>query len=129
MRAAHFVALEGYDHVAHVLVGRGGSVDTADEHGQTPLHFAVQRQDISVWFELGADIEAVDINDRTPLYWAVMRGFEAVVRQPYKYLIARGLVKHGANVNALDSKGNTVLHFASRDGRTSTAGMLIENGA
>jgi hypothetical protein len=46
-------------------------------HGQTPLHFAIARDQINLLdplIELGADVDAADGNGQTPLEFALLRG-------------------------------------------------------
>jgi hypothetical protein len=46
-------------------------------HGQTPLHFAIARNQIDLvdpLIELGADVDATDGNDQTALEFAMLRG-------------------------------------------------------
>ena len=54
------------------------------EHGQTAVHFAINRQRhdiLAVLIELGADLEGKDLSGRTPLEAAMLRGDAEAMRR------------------------------------------------
>jgi hypothetical protein len=54
------------------------------EHGQTPLHFAINRKRydiLDLLIELGADLEAEDMSGRTALAVAMLRGDREAMRR------------------------------------------------
>jgi ankyrin repeat protein/uncharacterized glyoxalase superfamily protein PhnB len=54
------------------------------EHGQTPLHFAINRRRhdiLALLIELGADLEARDLSGRTALETAMLRGDKEAMRR------------------------------------------------
>jgi ankyrin repeat protein len=59
----------------------------------------------------------------TPLHWA-SRDF-----WPEDFLVAKNLLKYGADVNAVTKKGHTPLYVALTWGRKRTGALLLEHGA
>jgi len=65
-----------------LLVDEGADVNSRNEKGQTPLHFAVLFDHIEkaeLLINAGADVNAKDKSDRTPLDIAVDRGYTEIV--------------------------------------------------
>ncbi len=88
----------------------GGNVNSQDEPGCTPLHWAVNedfkgshRDMVELLIANGADVNAVDDIQTTPLHLA-----------SYKET-AEILINAGANVNAQDHEGRTLLFAAARN--------------
>jgi ankyrin repeat protein len=93
------------------LLSVGADVNTKDNHGTAPLHWASIKGHVQVVVDLlehGADIEAKDNNSYTPLHWACYNshGHVAVVNE---------LLSRGANTEAKINIGHTPLHCASED--------------
>ena len=109
--------------VVKLFVAAGMSVNTANEHGFTALHWAAFGGRLAVMEYLvgqGADLEARDDGGNTALHDAARGGRLAVV----KYL-----VENGASLTARTNEGNTALHWAARYGHLSVVKYLVENGA
>eukprot|EP00388_Colpodella_angusta_P045524 GDKK01066450.1.p1 GENE.GDKK01066450.1~~GDKK01066450.1.p1 ORF type:complete len:287 (-),score=15.60 GDKK01066450.1:285-1145(-) len=98
------------DHVMKVLLTKGVDAKAKDKDGRTPLHVAVCRElvdSIGYLMDNGANSEAGE-NWRklTPIH--LSQGKPKVVS---------ALVAKGANINATDNKGDTLLHIiAEYDG-------------
>ncbi|CAN0548829.1 unnamed protein product, partial [Ectocarpus sp. 12 AP-2014] len=124
-------------------VGGNFDVDSEDGWGDTMLHVASRygkRRIVELLLDRGACTDVRDNNDYTPFVRAVMRhrfgammaflnsGVDLTFRHgtydttvvhlaaqssSFDTRILRTLLKHGADVNALDSKKQTALHFAT----------------
>ncbi len=107
----------------YAFVADGVDINTADEDGRTPLHWAAdnaQAETAQQLLALGANVNARDHAGRTPLHYAARAGQSAIVEQ---------LLAHGASINAADVRGNTALHLAASRARPAVAGLLIAAGA
>lgn len=93
------------DELVGWLVEQGADINAPDKHQHTPLHrhAGIGAKNIRLLLELGANIEAVDSDLDTPLHAAAMWHKPQVVRE---------LVRHGANVHALNDRKYTPLALA-----------------
>jgi ankyrin repeat protein len=82
------------------LFDAGAAVDTRDNRGETPLHWAIQgghKQIVEWLLDHGADIHARDIEGHTPLHTAVIRfGGSGIDKKALVEL----LLRRGANLTA-----------------------------
>lgn len=88
----------------------GLRIDHVDEDGRTSLHYAVtndffHQSPMLVNLSDNPMINVADNGGITPLHLAVSLG---------NLKITELLLKHGANVNAANSQGDTVLHYATQ---------------
>lgn len=86
------------------------TVNTADESGQTALHFAADRghaEIVQTLLEAGANANAADLEGISVLQAAVIAGHSKV---------AAILLKYGANPNQVDMDGDSPISCARDDG-------------
>jgi ankyrin repeat protein len=122
----------GHIRVAELLCQHGAVLDVQGREDRAPLHIVVTASDwpenlavraVQFLLEHGADINARRKDLLTPLDLAVLRG---------DLKMARVLLDYGANVNAGNNRGQTLLHqmlWADNKDRFSAAQLLIEHGA
>ncbi|XP_023019093.2 uncharacterized protein isoform X1 [Leptinotarsa decemlineata] len=115
------VVMEDLEEIKH-LIACGHSVNINDNNGNTPLHVAVIKKNLSIVNVLLAE-EHIAINHRnfygqTPLLIAVKSG---------SFELAQCLVKNGANVNLPNYDDVTPLHLSVEF--PNIAQLLITNGA
>lgn len=101
-----------------------------DSQGRTPLHEAAKRERVdSLTFLLDHNVfssivtngvDQADSFGTTAMMEAAMRGDADAVHV---------LVRHQANVNAVNQSGQSALHHAARNGRIKVVNELISNGA
>jgi ankyrin repeat protein len=111
--ALHLAARSGFTEIAKVLLAAGADVN-AVAHGGTPLHEAIPRNRmpmIDLLLNSGADLEAT-----TPVHYEPAPGYTPLMLAVgYNFpSIAEHLLIRGANVNATNAAGETVLQLAAR---------------
>ena len=89
-------------------------INTVDDDGNSPLHWSVwyKQQSITEYLITHTQINVNVINTtlrQTPLHWAAMAG---------DLLCVRALVRHGADVDMVDTDGYTAVHGAAQHGHT-----------
>jgi ankyrin repeat protein len=143
--------------IAEFLLRRGEGVHAQRFAGQTPLHEAIEIEEVAVdavrfLLEHGADVHSRTLNRSTPLHHAANSGacdvaealleFGAVIdpctddgSTPLHVTCGNGdddfatlLLRHGANVNARDAYHTTPLHLAASR-KFYTVRILLEHGA
>jgi ankyrin repeat protein len=115
--------------VARLLIDNGADINLRDIEGTTlqkSIHnnnYSVdikRKEEMSVLLvENGAKLQEFSFGN-TELHLAAIRGFAD---------LATVLVKHGADVNAMNEYGHTPLYYAARHGHLKTAEALIAAGA
>ncbi|MCL2068067.1 MAG: ankyrin repeat domain-containing protein [Treponema sp.] len=107
--------------IIRTIIGQGIRLDPVDSNGRTPLRLAV---DLNSWeaakliADAGSNPFSVAVDSRTPAEVALAKGEPAIKA-----------VFSGIAVNAKDSSGNTILHYAARQGVPNNITLLIELGA
>lgn len=115
--------------MARACLGRGARNDPHPDFGQTALHAAVasgKEACARLLLETAAPSrsDAVvsnhrDPNRETPLHVACRRGYCGIVE---------ALLHHGADLRAVDRKGNTPLHGAAGGGHAGALASLLDAG-
>ena len=133
----HLAAEWGYTGIVRDLLAAGADVNAETRLGETPLFFALRYQrgdedEVSAkenWkilantlLSAGAKIDLTNSTGLTPLHLAAgaRNGDPDVVRQ---------LIERGANVNAAEKSGDTVLHFAVLGDNPEMVKLLLDAGA
>jgi ankyrin repeat protein len=109
--------------VALIVCALATTSVSGQSNGLTPLHEAVQRNDLTAVMALvkkGTDVNAATRYGVTPLYLACLNGNAAVVER---------LLAAGADVNAALPDGETALMTAARTGDAATVKALLARGA
>ncbi|KAM3455310.1 hypothetical protein MY3296_002498 [Beauveria thailandica] len=139
-----------------VLLEDGADIDAIDEvGGSTALtHAAWLKADamVSLLLDHGADVNLRDLDDRTALHWAAEGTYADLVEalldhgaeidcrvngwtplllagRKWDELGARILVQRGADLNARDFHGRSVLHWFAIQGCAETVPLLLRSGA
>ena len=119
--------------VAALLLAKGADVNITTKNGQTPLHWAVNRNDhrgdkdlVELLLKHGANVNAKAAN--TSVDWEGWTPFHVACRNGNKAIVEMLLAK-GANVNAKTDKGYTPLSLAKEKGHTEIVELLRKHGA
>lgn len=114
----HIAAIFNKVYIAYYASNKGVSVDSRDNNGHTPIHWAVYRNSMDVMrllHRLGADINVPDTYGRTPLHWAANGRNQRIVRT---------LLSWGAKANLKDDGGYTPDVIAQTKGHKNSAILL-----
>jgi ankyrin repeat protein len=122
--------------VSRALVARGVDVDVVDNSGRSPLAYvcysvhmtsATAAELVDLFLDLGCDFNAKDTTGSTPFFY-LKRSFSNATND--RYGIVRHCCMRGADINAVDLHGNTLLHLAvTRPGKPGLCKALLECGA
>ena len=133
----------------------GNNINRSDDYGNSPLHIAILERvplrTIRTILEMGGRISALDFDGRTPLrlavdtdQWDVAKlladsGADVYInardgKNPAELTLARDenaiqAIFSGRAINSRDASGNTILHYAARNGNPAVIRQLIELGA
>lgn len=122
----HEAAFHGAGEIAELLLDAGADVDALDGNGRTPLATAAfnrsepTREMVRLLLGCGAGLEVKDSRGYTPMFWA------AYYRN---YYAMRVLLEAGADVNAVDAKGVSLLRKVVETREPRFAALLVECGA
>ena len=120
--------------IAWALLEAGADPLARDRIGRTVLHHAVKMRDAPEIIELitraGAELNAKSEGNggATPLFSALERYIEDP-NKPLAVSILRLLVQKGADINAVDSSGATVVARAAAQNQPELIKVLVELGA
>ena len=106
--------------VVDVLLAAKAEVDRRNRFGDTALMAASLNGHLAIAKTLRAKGAALDFKGWTPLIYAATGGHDEIVKW---------LLVEGANLNAQAPNGVTALMMATREGKYSTALLLIDRGA
>jgi ankyrin repeat protein len=119
----HEAACEGHKEAAVYLLDNGAEIESADCHGNRPIHSAISRmreqntQTSIMLLERGADVNAYGIYKWSPLMIAAARGYTSLM--PH-------LLRYGADTMAKDKHFNrTAIEWAVLEGHVSAVQMLL----
>ncbi|KAF5601890.1 ankyrin 3 [Fusarium pseudocircinatum] len=120
----HLAALHGHSTVTKQLLKSGAKTNGQTVGGDTALHFAVLQGHQSIMkYLLERDpnlIAVADGQSHTPLFSAVFRGSSSAVKI---------LLDSRADLRALDTYGNSVLHHAVKTEKSSVIKLLLDSGS
>lgn len=112
-------AYNGHQEIVKLLLANNATVDSRDRTGMTPLIHAASfpsPETVKTLLDAGADINAAGGQEKwTALMMAAAEGNTAVVEL---------LVAQGADVDTLDTDGESAAHFAREKGHTAIAEFL-----
>ena len=99
----------------------GLTVDVRDEFDWTGLHHTSSGKVAKLLLSRGASVEARTCRQQTPLLGCGLFGNSPEV--------AKALVAAGADIQAVDNKGRTALHYAATNDDAETTAALLLRGA
>jgi ankyrin repeat protein len=112
--ALHLAAKKNNIDIAKYLIAAGANIDARDSAGALPVHWAAyscNAQLIACFSQIKPDIlKESDYNGNTLLHYAGL-GYEVHDLKTF-FTTVQSLIRSGANVNAKNHDGNTVLIFA-----------------
>lgn len=124
-KCIHIASIRGHVEVVKAIVAKGENVDSRTKDGFTPLHLAVKfgkHELVEALLGLGANLQLKAVKGgETALHLAtqVSDGQDCVDL----------LIRSGADVDAIDSRLETPLHFATRANNIKAVELLLNDGA
>lgn len=133
----HLAAEWGYVGIVKDLLSAGADVNAQTKFGETPLFFALRYWHgdeeegagkdhwsalVKTLIAAGARFDIVNSSGLTPLHLAAGAKFGSPE-------VVQAIIQGGANVNAAEEGGDTVLHFAAGRGKTENVKLLLAAGA
>jgi hypothetical protein len=115
VRAANAAVNEG-------LATGGAGINTKDQNGFTPAHYAVIKEGVSLLMTLklgGANFNIKDNNGRTPAHYAAIHANNVALR----------IIASVANFNIKDNNGGTPAHYAAINNHRDSLQALRDGGA
>lgn len=115
----HCASTGGDPYMLDYLIKEGADVHALTFDAKLPLHYAKNGSTVTVLMDAGHrnDVNAKDQFDRTPLHYA------------REASVAEVLAFRGADLNALDDRGETPMHAAIARGGNDVLSSLLMNGA
>jgi len=123
-RAVHIATRNGRRECLARVLSRGADPHSVNDDGYTALHWGClngRYDELQLLFEYVCEPDPRDAIDRTPLHYAASNGHLDVLRL---------MIDKRANINAIESKqGDSVLHYAVRNGNAQAVETLLKHGA
>ncbi|MDR1443656.1 MAG: ankyrin repeat domain-containing protein [Treponema sp.] len=118
----HIAISEGADPaIIRTIIAQGARLSPVDAEGRSPLRLAVDKEAwelAKILADAGADPFAIAGDSRTPGEITLTKG-----QGPIQAVFS------GKAINARDSSGNTILHYAARSSDPETVVLLLQLGA
>jgi len=125
---------------ARIFYNNDIDINSFDNHGYTPLHWASLEGNIEIMEILlnhGANVEIPTRNGRPLLFSSAWRIFINKKREKKRLPIKQEatleplffLLKRGANVNVINANGCSLLHLAALNGEIEMMRVLLDKGA
>jgi uncharacterized protein len=114
----HIAAMNGYIHIAAILIKAKAKLDPVDKLGNTPLHYAAERghpEILKLLLDLGVPVDPENRSGMTPLMIAARHGNLEIVR---------ALLAKGANPAKTDFTGRDAIGWAAESRRPAVVEAL-----
>jgi ankyrin repeat protein len=110
---------------AEILLAHGAEVDAKDKSGNTPIHFAVKNGHVKLIDLLLSKGAIISKDDN------LLPDEEASLQASWSNHadVLKVLLDYGADVNAADRWGWSLLHYTTWEGNADMTKMLLEKGA
>lgn len=130
----YFAAQSGKTRLLQWLLGRGFDAnEPCGEGGLRLLHFAVAQWNapmVRLLLAYGAEVDGRSAQGATPLMNVVQSGSDKKAEQQAQRIeVSEQLLDAGADINAQDNSGNTVLHFCAESMNAELFLWLVKHGA
>ncbi|KAL4783377.1 ankyrin repeat-containing domain protein [Aspergillus varians] len=122
----HYIAASGNRRLLRVLLANGADVSVRDNHGETPLHVALEKKQEAMalaLLEAGADV--CGLAKGRPILAFVHENMSSAVVEK----VIAAIQSAGESISSSGTGGYTALHYASRRGDYRVVDMLIGHGA
>lgn len=119
----HYAAYFHNENILTMLLQEQVDVNCKDNDGCTPLHAGVSSESIiNLLLECGGDVTILNNSKHSPLHYALIGGYEESFITMMQYA-------HGIEVNEIDFKGRSLIHYSTRYNLKQSLGLLRELGS
>ena len=115
--------------IVELFIEKGSDINNQDINGETPLMYAIKRQNLEIieYLLKGSNTDLIDINKRTALMYAVETQNLDIIRYFIKYL--KDYQEEGSVINFQDNNGKTALMYAAKMQNLDIINYLLKKGA
>lgn len=127
-REIHINAINNNIKELEKSIENGIDIDALGEYDSTPLHYACREghlEAVNLLIKGGANVNAK--NDYSTIY-PIFEAINSVNNQENYFLIIQSLIEGGADIDKVDSFGNTLLHHAIEKENRELIELLIQLG-
>ncbi len=118
----HIAVLENDVQTASLLISEGADVSITDNEGNSPLYYAIKKQDPAMLSLFNSHTKEKEINPQI-----VSTIFDAVINNNKELFDL--LLSNKANINLEDKDGKTLLYYAAKHNRQEMIRALVQKGA
>jgi len=108
-------------------IKNGTDINSKGEYNCTPLHYACQNGNFEIIEFLVSNLANINMKNSYSTYYPI---FDAITATNDKnvYDIIKLLLDNGADINSIDSFGNTLLHYAVEKENIALVQLLLTSG-
>lgn len=116
----HMLDYTDFDKILGLLIGNGADINAQNDEGIGLIHILIDEQFLPAVLSAGADLELKDKSGRTPvMVW---------LTEPDGLLMVAALLQAGADPNAKDSRGQSVMDYARLWNDPEVEKLIVEFG-
>ena len=127
----HYAAGSKAAEIVKLFIKLGADVQAQNVRGATPLYFAAATgacEAVKLLLDKGAQVNTKTDQDNTPLHALAWEETVGRKKKEEDAEIAQLLIKHGADIYAVNKRGHTPIHIAAGSGKVEIIKLLLNKG-